>query len=405
MENGEIDLLDGNWTPSSDFWASDSPRAGPAAEKASPVAQEASQAAEPVDQASGEHALPLLRLSGWERDKQYDKNNPVCMHYSCQWKLSQRENIRRRTLCFGTYPDLVLAPSDFWKDTFEARLKGLQEDNDKFPADNYVCEETIIEISIERTRQRGFKTPFKNLQIDWQMVDEHLEGLFIKGRMITVSLEFVYKEVTSDSTMAKDKAKGKRNSATEAQKLQRAAAAGLWTRVYEHWRCRAKYCKEGPHCLKDKQGNHRRLLPTHLEEIVGHIKRNIKDGETEETIDVDIEIPSHILQNVLDNSRKRKADSSTDCRRCKDLGDVKGDRQDRLEEYCNWGLTQVKSDRWRNALQDANRVAMDSFVELNTALQYPNKVVDLMTREGVSEGAALQFVSNIKHFQREEDVS
>jgi hypothetical protein len=88
------------------------------------------------------------------------------MHYSCQWKLSQRENIRRRTLCFGTYPDLVLASSDFWKDTFEARLKSLREDNDKFPGDKYTCEETIIEISIERTRQRGFKTPFKKLQID-----------------------------------------------------------------------------------------------------------------------------------------------------------------------------------------------------------------------------------------------
>ena len=65
--------------------------------------------------------------------------------------------------------------------------------------------------------------------------DEHLEGLsglFIKGRMITVSIEFVYKEVTSESTTAKSK--GKRKSATEAQKLERAAAAGLWTRVYEH---------------------------------------------------------------------------------------------------------------------------------------------------------------------------
>jgi hypothetical protein len=397
------DWLDGNWasdygTP--EFLTSDDPRAGTATE------QPASQAAEHVDQPSGEYALPLLRLSGWERDKQYDKNNPVCMHYSYHWKLSQRENIRRRTLCFGTYPDLVLAPTDFWKDTFEARLKSLREDNDKFPGDHYTCEETIIEISIERTRQRGFKTPFKNLQIDWQMVDEHLEGLsglFIKGRMITVSIEFVYKEVTGDSTTAKGK--GKRKSATEVQKLQRAAAAGLWTRVYEYRRCRARHCKGGPHCMTDEQGNHRTLLPAHLEEIVDHIKKNMKDGETEETVDVTIEIPPHIRQRVLDNSRKRKADSSTDCRRCKDPGDVKGDRQDRLEEYCNWGLTQVKSGRWRYALQDANRVAMDKFVELNTALQYPNKVVDLMMKEEVSEGAALQFVSNIKHFLRQEEES
>lgn len=86
MENSELDLLDSDWTPSSDFWDSDRPRAGPAAEEANLVSQEASQATERVDQASGEHALPLLRLSAWERSKQYDKYKPVCMHYSCQWR-------------------------------------------------------------------------------------------------------------------------------------------------------------------------------------------------------------------------------------------------------------------------------------------------------------------------------
>ncbi len=41
--------------------------------------------------------------------------------------------------------------------------------------------------------------------------------MFSKGRKITFSIEFVYKEVTSDSTTAKGKKKKK--SATEAQKL------------------------------------------------------------------------------------------------------------------------------------------------------------------------------------------
>jgi hypothetical protein len=238
------------------------------------------------------------------------------------------------------------------------------------------------------------------------MVDEHLEGLgdlFSKGRKITFSIEFVYKEVTSDSTTAKGKKKKK--NATDAQRLQRATDAGLWTRVYEHWRCRAKHCKEGPHCLKDERGNHRKLLPGQLEEIVSHIKRNMQEGDTEEDVDLNIELPPNILNNVLDNSRKRKADSSTDCRRCKDPGDVEGDRQTRLEEYCNWGLTQVKSDRWRNALQVANQVAMDQFLELNTILQHPKVVAQLMVKKGVNPGIALQFVSNIKNFQRQEKES
>jgi len=47
-------------------------------------ASQASPAAERADQPSGEHALPLLRLSGWKSDKQYDKNNPVCIYYDFQ---------------------------------------------------------------------------------------------------------------------------------------------------------------------------------------------------------------------------------------------------------------------------------------------------------------------------------
>jgi hypothetical protein len=245
------------------------------------------------------------------------------------------------------------------------------------------------------------------------MIDEHLEGLgdlFSKGRKIIFSIDVVYKEVTGDSTTAKGKKKKK--SPTEAQKLQRAADAGLWSRVYEKYRCRSKHCKQGPHCVPDERGNHRKILPAQLEEIVCHIKANMKEGETEEIVKVDIEIPPHILQNILDNSCKRKADNSPDCRHCKvhvsenrpveDFGDVEGDRQTKLEEYCNWGLTQVKSDRWRSALQVANKVAIDQFLELNTILQHPKVVADLMAKFKVPPGIALQFVSNIKKFLREE---
>src|SRR5277367_770599 len=88
MENIDFDWLDGDYALNYEFSTSSSPRASPAAER--------------VDQPSGEHALPLLRLSGWKSDKQYDKNNPVCIHYDFRWKVSQRENIRARHVCSDT---------------------------------------------------------------------------------------------------------------------------------------------------------------------------------------------------------------------------------------------------------------------------------------------------------------
>jgi hypothetical protein len=226
---------------------------------------------------------------------------------------------------------------------FQARLESLLQDDDKFPGDTYTCEETIIEISIERSRQCGLTKRCKKLEIDWQLVDEHLEGLgdiFSKGRKITFSMEFVYKEVTCDSITAKGKRKKK--SATDAQRLQRAADAGLWTRVYELYRCKAKHCKQGPHYWPDERGTRHPLLPRHLEDIVRHIKDSMKEEDIEEDVDVNIEIPPYILKNVLDNSnnsRKRKADGPLDCRHCEvqtlhgeDSGDVEGDRQGKLEE-------------------------------------------------------------------------
>ncbi|KFY68606.1 hypothetical protein V496_00949 [Pseudogymnoascus sp. VKM F-4515 (FW-2607)] len=408
MANTDFDWLDGDYASNHripEFLTSDSPRASPAAEQ--------------VDQPSGEHALPLLRLSGWESDKQYDKNNPVCIHYDLRWKISQRENIRARRVCSDTDPDLVLAPSDFWKVKFQARLESLiqeMKDDGKLQGDSYTCDETIIEISIERSPQRRLTKRYKKLAIDWQEVDNHIEGLsdlFSKGRKITFSMELVYKEVTCDSTTAKGKKKKK--SATEAQKLQRAADAGLWARVYEHYRCRGNYCKQGPHCWSDERGNHHSLLSGQLEDIVRHIKDNIKEGETEEDVNIDIEVPSKILKNVLDNSRKRKADGISNCRHCKtrvsansegcDTRDIDGDRHAKLEEYCTWSLTQVDSDRWRSALQIANKVAMDQFLELNTILQHPKVVAELMVKRGVQPGIALQFVSNVQRFQREEQKS
>jgi hypothetical protein len=53
-------------------------------------------------------------------------------------------------------------------------------------------------------------------------------------------------------------------------------------------------------------------------------------------------------------------------------------------------------------LQIANQVAINEFLELNTILQYPKVVAELIVKKGVKPGIVLQFVSNIKKFLREE---
>lgn len=104
------------------------------------------------------------------------------------------------------------------------------KDEDKFPGDSYTCDETVIDISIERSRQRGLTKRFKELKIDWEMVDSHLKGLgalFSKGRKITFSMEVIYKEVTSDSTTARGKKKKKSVVVTTGPVFQARVRSGV----------------------------------------------------------------------------------------------------------------------------------------------------------------------------------
>lgn len=362
-----------------------------------------------------EPELPLLRLHEWDNEHHYDRTNPECIHYDLRWKISQRERIRARQVSQGSKLDVVLAPSDYWRVTLQSVVDAILSDQEKFPGDNYVHETTSIGISIERTRSRGFSECFENTTVDWDMVDDHLEGLgdLVRlGKKITVHIELVYKEESQLS--AGSKRKGKKQSATEAQKAQRAAEAGLWTRVYKHRRCRAKHCKNGPHCWPDEQGIHHKLEARHLEDILNDLKDNMKEGETEADIDVAVGIPPRILQDVLNESRKRKATAPESCRPCKihisshpgygfvtgaateeQFMSISGDRARRLEEYCCWGLAQTEDEAWKTGLRACNDCAMDNLLDVNAVLQYPLTVVDLLTDGGVKRGIALQFVSKI----------
>ncbi|KAH8800857.1 hypothetical protein F5884DRAFT_540987 [Xylogone sp. PMI_703] len=106
----------------------------------------------------------------------------------------------------------------------------LLKNKSKFSRDVYTCEETIIEISIERNHQHSLMKQYKKLDINWQLIDDHLEDfndLFNKRRKITLNMEFVYKKITRDSITAKNKKKKKKTTTTKTQKLQRTTKVSL----------------------------------------------------------------------------------------------------------------------------------------------------------------------------------
>lgn len=353
---------------------------------------------------SGDGDLPLLRLGDWDQSRQYDKNNPECIHYDFKWKVSVRGNIRAQNNWAGSSPDIVLAPSDHFKVTFQKQLEDLRKDKEKFPEDKYICVETNVNISVERTRGRGLSETFTNDRpIDWETIDSHLEALgalFSVGtkmdRKITFSIGLMYKEDAKESTATKKRKKTK--STTEAQHAELAKNRGIWKRVFEHWQCRGSHCKQGPHCYRDRNGNHRRLEAPLLVAICKDIVSKMKGGENEEEVEIPDEIPGYILEQILMFNRKEQDDDDA----------ISGDAAQRLEQYCIHILGQTKSDRYRRELEKGAQWAIENCLELNSALQQPDFVVRSMVDSGVKTGIAVQLVSKtaIKEWwriQRERD--
>lgn len=74
----------------------------------------------------------------------------------------------------------------------------------------------------------------------------------------------------------------------------------------------------------------------------------MKEGEIKKEVNINIEISPNILQNILDNSYKQKADNPFDYRyykvhvletiSSKAFKDVKGNRLVKFKEYYNWSL-------------------------------------------------------------------
>ena len=116
---------------------------------------------------------------------------------TASWKVSQRENIRARHVCSDTDPDLVLAPSDFWKVNFQARLEALLKDNDKFPGNTYTCDHRYIH------RAMPSAWPKETVQLPGDRLEDGGQPHGRPQRKITLSVEFIYKEVTGDPSTVK----------------------------------------------------------------------------------------------------------------------------------------------------------------------------------------------------------
>lgn len=132
------------------------------------------------DQARITNRLPLPRSCDIDSGREYDRDSPTCIHYDLKLKILLRGAGKKRSMQVDLLhkPNLVLAPSDLWREELEAHVAALWSDSDKFPAgiDNYTCRGGAVSIKARSTRS-GLNESFVGEDIPWPTVYEHLESL------------------------------------------------------------------------------------------------------------------------------------------------------------------------------------------------------------------------------------
>lgn len=65
------------------------------------------------------NTLNFLKLFNWEEGISYDNDQPTCIHYSIEWKVT----VNNQVVAKDTEPDLVLAPSVYWDEYLKQKLE------------------------------------------------------------------------------------------------------------------------------------------------------------------------------------------------------------------------------------------------------------------------------------------
>lgn len=113
--------------------------------------------------------LALLSLAEWDQEKAYDEQPANCLQYSIEWKVC----VNGRMIAKDTEPNLVLAPSPYWRLFLQVRLEKLLRKN--VPPNRSVrCDDTNVVVSVTDRSERDLTKRFEETEIDWDIVEKQL---------------------------------------------------------------------------------------------------------------------------------------------------------------------------------------------------------------------------------------
>jgi hypothetical protein len=254
--------------------------------------------------------LPFVPYADWVPDQSYaEQPPPSCMHYLMEWKLT----LNRRLVAKQTEDDLVLAPSDFWKEELSSKIADIVKSTGK------PCkpDATTIILSVNDRSERDITKHFKELQIDWPIVENKLQAwshLLRIGKRLMMTVSFSYVESGKTARTARRGATAsqlaERNDRLEAEQVV-SGGPDAWRHVYNLLRCPGPPCDRGPYCWQDPDGKkHYKLMGHHLRNLVKFVQRGCK-LETHGDVPQDIRTELYAEDQQHVNRKRKRQDSNS----------------------------------------------------------------------------------------------
>ena len=106
-----------------------------------------------------------------------------------EWKLT----LNKRVAAKETEGDLVVAPSEFWNEELSSKLEDIIKSRGK----PYKADAATIVISVNDRSERDITKRFKELQIDWPIIEKQLQAwshLLRIGKTLRIDISFNYVE-------------------------------------------------------------------------------------------------------------------------------------------------------------------------------------------------------------------
>ncbi|KAL6240626.1 hypothetical protein RBB50_012453 [Rhinocladiella similis] len=250
----------------------------------------------------------FLQEGEWNPNQTPGTDFADCLRYSIEWKVT----LKGKAISRDTEPDVLLAPSTYWRLVLQAQLEELLQK--KFTRSRGVrSEDTTVVVSTTERSQRDLVKRFDQTNIDWAIVENQLRNwgqYFLNGKRLRLNLSFNYME-SARPTPRSAARKGDKRGSTSATTLMLAQrdlhisaeeeASGrpaVWQKVYTLFRCPGP-CDRGPHCWIDPDGKkHYRLRAPHMRSLIEYVAK----GDTLETHD---DVPPNVRQQLYLEEEQR----------------------------------------------------------------------------------------------------